>query len=188
MVKASLVKLPSYKCHWTSLMISQHWFRWWLGAVRQQAITWANVDLVPCRHMASPGHNELIYVLYTYIQTDMLSSNLYELYQSRKKSLCYKEKHSFWKSPWILLCPRKRQPHIFLVRVSYRVSFVNFYKRKLGVVSISRCRLTSLRFPMLKIRLSHDRLIFNMGISIPGKDGFYIEMGSRSTYKGTSLQ
>ena len=40
-------------------MISQHWFRLWLGAVRQQAITWANVDLVPCRHMASPGHNEL---------------------------------------------------------------------------------------------------------------------------------
>ena len=25
-------------------MISQHWFRWWLGAGRQQAITWANVD------------------------------------------------------------------------------------------------------------------------------------------------
>ena len=41
-------------------MISQHWFRWWLGAVRQQAITWANVDTDPCRHMASLGHNELI--------------------------------------------------------------------------------------------------------------------------------
>ena len=25
-------------------MISQHWFRWWLDAARQQAITWANVD------------------------------------------------------------------------------------------------------------------------------------------------
>ena len=25
----------------------------------QQAITWANVDLVPCHHIASPGHNEL---------------------------------------------------------------------------------------------------------------------------------
>ena len=23
-------------------VISQHWFMWWLGAVRQQAITWAN--------------------------------------------------------------------------------------------------------------------------------------------------
>ena len=33
-------------------MISQYWFRY-------QAITWTNVDLDPCRHMASLGHNEL---------------------------------------------------------------------------------------------------------------------------------
>ena len=32
------------ECHWNVLMISQHRFRWWLGDVRQQAITWANVD------------------------------------------------------------------------------------------------------------------------------------------------
>ena len=30
---------------------------------------------------------------------------------------------------------------------------------------------------MLKIRRSHDHLIFNMGFPIPGKDGLYIEMG-----------
>ena len=40
-------------------MISQHWFRQWLVAVRQQAITWTNVDQVLRRHMASPGHNVL---------------------------------------------------------------------------------------------------------------------------------
>ena len=40
-------------------MICQLWFRLWLGAVRQQAITWANVDPDFCRHMASLGHNEL---------------------------------------------------------------------------------------------------------------------------------
>ena len=28
-------------------------FRWGIGAVRQQAITWANVDRI---YMASPGH------------------------------------------------------------------------------------------------------------------------------------
>ena len=44
---------------WTSQVISQHWFRLWLGAVRQQAITWANVDSDHCRHMAPLGHNEL---------------------------------------------------------------------------------------------------------------------------------
>ena len=55
----SLVQLPWYECHWTSLMISQHWFRQWLGVVRKQAITWANVDPDLRRHMASLGHNEL---------------------------------------------------------------------------------------------------------------------------------
>ena len=34
-------------------MISQHWSRWWLGAVGQQAVTWTNC------HMLSLGHNEL---------------------------------------------------------------------------------------------------------------------------------
>ena len=46
-----------------------------------------------------------------------------------------------------------------------------------GVIQISSCRLTSIGIPMLKIRRSHDRLIFNMGIPIPGKDGLYIETG-----------
>ena len=31
----------------------------WLGAVRQQAITWANDDPALCRHMVSLGHNGL---------------------------------------------------------------------------------------------------------------------------------
>ena len=33
------------------------------GALRQQAITWANVDPDLCCHMASLGHIELTYVL-----------------------------------------------------------------------------------------------------------------------------
>ena len=45
-----------------------------------------------------------------------------------------------------------------------------------GAISIWRCR-ASIGIPMLKTRRSHDRLIFNMGIPIPGKDGLYIEMG-----------
>ena len=28
-----------------SIELDQHWFRYWLGAIRQQAITWTNVDL-----------------------------------------------------------------------------------------------------------------------------------------------
>ena len=47
---------------------------------------------------------------------------------------------------------------------------------KLGGISIQRCHLTSIGIPMLKIRRSRDRFIFNMEIPIPGKDGLYIEM------------
>ena len=44
----------SSECCGTLLMIDYHWFRWWLGAVRQQAITWANDG-----YMACLGHHEL---------------------------------------------------------------------------------------------------------------------------------
>ena len=47
-----------HECHWTSLMSTQHWFGQWLGAVRQQAIAWANVDPDLCPHLASLGHSE----------------------------------------------------------------------------------------------------------------------------------
>ena len=55
-----LAKLVSGECHRTQQMASQHWFREWLGDIRQQAITWANVDRVWRRHMASPGPNEFL--------------------------------------------------------------------------------------------------------------------------------
>ena len=40
------VKLVRDECHRTPMMISQHWFRWWLGAVRQQTIIWANLTQI----------------------------------------------------------------------------------------------------------------------------------------------
>ena len=49
------------ECHRTLLKISQHWFRYWLGAVRQQTTTCANVDHYLCSQMESIGrHNALI--------------------------------------------------------------------------------------------------------------------------------
>ena len=59
MAESSLVKLFSDGYHYTLLMIGQHWFRYWLGAVRQQAITWDNVDPDRYRQMVSLGLNEL---------------------------------------------------------------------------------------------------------------------------------
>ena len=51
--------IPSDEYHRTILMISQHWVRLWLGAIRQQAISWANIDTDFCHRIASLGHNDL---------------------------------------------------------------------------------------------------------------------------------
>ena len=48
-----------------------------------------------------------------------------------------------------------------------------------GAVSIRKTVLLGMVIPMLKIRRPTDRLIFNMGIPIPGKTVFYIETGPR---------
>ena len=70
MAEASLVKFHSDECHWTLLMISQHWIRW-----RHQAITWANVDPDLCRHMASLGLNELKPIMWCLELLAFLSAN-----------------------------------------------------------------------------------------------------------------
>ena len=44
---------------WMSLMRSQHWFRYWLGAVNHWINIWANVDPDLHHHKASLGHNGL---------------------------------------------------------------------------------------------------------------------------------
>ena len=51
------VKLLSCECHRKPLMISQHWFGYWLGALNssQQAITRVNNDPDLRHHMASLG-------------------------------------------------------------------------------------------------------------------------------------
>ena len=54
------VKLLSGECPRTSVMISQHWFRWWLSAVRHCHCL-SQCDPFRCSHMVSTGHNELMY-------------------------------------------------------------------------------------------------------------------------------
>ena len=53
------VKLFPSEYHGPSLMRSEHWFKFWLGGVRQQANTWENTDLILCKHMVSLSHNVL---------------------------------------------------------------------------------------------------------------------------------
>ena len=55
---ACVMKLLSSECC-RPLMRSQYWFRLWIGAVGQQAITETNVDPYLFHHMASLDHDEL---------------------------------------------------------------------------------------------------------------------------------
>ena len=48
-----------------------------------------------------------------------------------------------------------------------------------GAVSIRKTVLPGMAIPMLKIRRPLGRLIFNMGIAIPGKTVFLIETAPR---------
>ena len=63
MAELSRVKLLLDECHWTLLIISQHWIRQWLGAVRLQTITWANVDSDPFGRIVSLGINYILILL-----------------------------------------------------------------------------------------------------------------------------
>ena len=60
MAEVSPVKLPSDECYWT-LLISRHWFRYWLGAIMQQAITWNNAGQVYWRINVSLGLSDVIW-------------------------------------------------------------------------------------------------------------------------------
>ena len=53
--------IPSDECNMTVFTLIQHWFRQWYGAIRQQAITWSNVDSDLWRHLALLDHSGLMY-------------------------------------------------------------------------------------------------------------------------------
>ena len=75
------------KFHWNmflgvQLMIHQHWFRWWLGAVQHQAIIWTNDDKVVLM-MSFWCHSEkgnAMFIIIAYI-CDILLWNRYKILQ-----------------------------------------------------------------------------------------------------------
>ena len=53
MAVISQAKLPSDEHHWTLVMMSQHWFMQWLGAVMHKPSTEPMLIMIPaaiCRH------------------------------------------------------------------------------------------------------------------------------------------
>ena len=103
-------------------MTSQYWFRQWIGAVRQQAITWANVDPDPCRHMASLGRNEL-----THCGTGMphgIRDLLSSLFQIMACSLFSTKPLP---EPVVTYCQLDPQEHISM---KYNLKFKHFHSWK----------------------------------------------------------
>ena len=60
-------------------------------------------------------------------------------------------------------------------KVKWNMTLIHFGSQ--GAVSIRKTVLLGMAIPMLKIRRPTGRLIFNMGIPIPGKTVFYVETG-----------
>ena len=73
---------------------------------------------------------------------------------------------------WLYSCVRNQKD---LSRSASEANLTNMDKQ--GAVSIRKTVLPGMAIPMLKIRRPTGRLIFNMGIPIPGKTVFYIETG-----------
>ena len=96
------VKFLSAQCHRMPLMISQHCVRYWLGAVRQQADTWANVDLDLCCHRASLGHNELV---------RKLPHAIHHIYISIHNNIISIQKHSSVALNFPLVQPVNNETH-----------------------------------------------------------------------------
>ena len=83
-----------------------------------------------------------------------------------------------WYDGWTMLLEKP------LIWQHMLFAVTDIFRTRLGAVSMKRC-LTNMGIPMLKISRYRDRLIFNMRIPIPGKDGLYIETGPWSSHENT---
>ena len=84
---------------------------------------------------------------------------------------------------WVITCKIKQRCNNLSISKSALIS-----GSKLGFWGRLNIKMPSCKYnPMLKIKRSHDCLIFNMGIPIPGEDGLCIETGPwspRQWYSG----
>ena len=55
-----------------------------MNVIGLQAITWANVDPDPCRHMVSLGHNELINILRPRQNDRNFADDIFNLFSQKK--------------------------------------------------------------------------------------------------------
>ena len=83
------MKFLSGECYRTSLMRNKHWFRWWLGAIRQQAITLTSVEPDLHHHLTSLGHDELSNMSHWFYWMCMITNTGYDLLIKNISSFIY---------------------------------------------------------------------------------------------------
>ena len=69
--------------HWCLLQLTMnhHWFTWWLGAIRQQASAWINVDHLPTISLAYKRGYHTIYSYHDfYLLFNIHHTNLYHIF------------------------------------------------------------------------------------------------------------
>ena len=100
----------------TSLMISQHWLNCWWSAWWQQAITWINVEPNIYYHIMSPGHNELMSVMW------------WKCSQGREKIVPHPDNPDnctimiCTKLLWLFMC---KSEHVMCLMVGYLMKLIN---------------------------------------------------------------
>ena len=108
------MKWFSGECHRTSLIRIQHWFRQWLDAVRQQAISWTNVNWDLCHCMVLVGHNELT-LFHIVIQLVLITTKYHLLWGTCKSKRL------------IVLWLHKNTPYLIHLWISWRKLTVSWW-------------------------------------------------------------
>ena len=115
------------ECHRNLLLIRQYWFRYWLGAVRQQAITWIKVDPYLCHHMVLLGSNELN--ICQGISRFHILAKEFKLVWSLILFDLTKKTNAYANSKWLQISNINRKRHFVQLHTDLNITFIIlFYK------------------------------------------------------------
>ena len=146
MAEVSYVKLPSDDSNWALLMISQHWFRWHLGAIRQQAITRVKVDPDLCCYMFVANRPQWVKLTKDIPQfnvMDKLWDAYFEYFEENQPCYNNNQLHQKSRQGPFPCCKRSLKPRDRKIG--------NYFKSMLGV--ILECSIWILGAIVIKIRV-----------------------------------
>ena len=149
--------------------------KWWVSEITSNyKIQLVNVGslYITVANFANLINQQYFHVLSPTQIASILQRTFWNAFLGMKKVYC------MWVNQWYC--------HFITIISTLMVLKLGYYGQTLsiawllistGATSIKRCCLTGIGISMLKIRRSCDRLILNMRIAIPGKDGFVLRLG-----------